>query len=228
MQISVIIPTLNEATRIGQLIRHLRQHRTDALLEIIVADGGSTDRTTEAARKAGAKVLTSSEKGRAHQMNYAAARARGNVLYFVHADVLPPATCFREITNAIRKGKTAGCFAYRFDSDHPILKINGAVTKYNGLLSGGGDQTLFIKKSTFEKMGGFRDEYVIMEDFDFVRRLKKKHTFHVLDKEVLVSARKYEANSYLRVQVANAVAFSMFLLRLPPHTIAGVYQFLLK
>lgn len=228
MKISVIIPTLNESKYIARLIQHLRRHRTDGLLEIIVCDGGSSDNTLEAARKAGATTLRSPKRGRAPQMNYAATRARGNVLYFVHADVLPPASCFRDINRAVREDKVAGCFPYRFDSRNPLLKINAFVTRYNGLLSGGGDQTLFVRRSVFENLGGFREKYVVMEDFDFVRRLKKKHAFHVLDKEVLVSPRKYTANSYLHVQIANAIAFGMFLLHISPRRIAGAYHTLLN
>ena len=227
MQISVIIPTWKEAANIEKLVQHLQRIRTDELLEIIVTDGGSPDRTGALAEAAGAKVLISPRKGRGPQMNYAASKAQGDVLYFVHADVLPPENCFQDIAAACQAGCPAGCFTYRFDSDRPMLRFMAAMNKIDSPAIGGGDQTLFVKKDLFEKLGGFKD-YVIMEDFDFVWRLRKKYPFRIIKNDALVSARKYESNSYLRVQFANLLIIAMFRMNCSQKTLAKTYTTLLR
>ncbi|MFO0435967.1 MAG: glycosyltransferase, partial [Sphingobacteriaceae bacterium] len=92
MRISVIIPTFNEAERIGNLIDYLILNKTNSDVEIIVVDGGSDDKTVEIANSKNVKVELVKEKGRANQMNQGAAIASGDIFYFVHADTLPPAS----------------------------------------------------------------------------------------------------------------------------------------
>ena len=227
MRLSVIIPTLNEAEHIGGLVQWLRQTAPPGGCEIIVVDGGSTDGTPRLASEAGATVLASQRKGRSCQLNDGANKATGQLLYFVHADVLPPRTWAADIHLAMQRGVDAGCFSYRFKSDSKWLKINARATRRNSLLSGGGDQTLFIRREVFETMDGFRDELCIMEDFDFVWRLKKRFRFVVIPNDALVSARKYERNGYLKVQLVNLATVLLFWLGLPAEKLKGFYQWML-
>jgi GT2 family glycosyltransferase len=74
----------------------------------------------------------------------------------------------------------------------------------------GGDQTLFIKRSLFERCGGFREEMMIMEEYEFCERAREKGRYKILDGYALISARKYETNSWLRVQLANAKVIRMY------------------
>jgi rSAM/selenodomain-associated transferase 2 len=204
--ISVIIPTYNEAAHIARLVRLLIENGQDELAEVIVVDGGSTDDTLALAAGAGAKAVLSAQKGRAAQMNYAASIATGSILYFVHADVQPHTQYIDHIEWAIEKGFDFGCYRYRFASKKTLLRFNGYMTRFNSVWAGGGDQTLFIKKDVFQQLSGFRPGYRIMEDFDLVKRAKKnKFKFIILPYSILVSARKYEKNSWLRVQWANTV-----------------------
>ena len=223
MHISVVIPTLNEAENISGLLRMLRQSAPPHC-EIIVADGGSTDGTPELAESAGAAVLKDAPRGRSNQMNAGAKMASGEVLYFVHADVRPPRSWPSDIAATIVDGAPAGCFSYRFDSDDKLLKINGLATRRNSFLTGGGDQTLFIKKEVFEEMGGFREELCIMEDFDFVWRLKKRFPFKVVPHDAIVSARKYERNGYFKVQLTNLATVLLFRLGVPPERLSFFYK----
>jgi rSAM/selenodomain-associated transferase 2 len=205
-RISVIIPTYNEAAHIAALVSSLLQNGNQQLAEIIVTDGGSTDDTLQLAAAAGAKAVRSPQKGRAAQMNYAASLATGDTLYFVHADVKIHPQYITHITEALHKGYDFGCYRYRFDSPKKILRFNGYMTRFNMVWVGGGDQTLFIRQPVFEQLQGFRPDYRIMEDFDLVKRAKQqKFKFIILPHSILVSARKYELNSWLRVQWANTV-----------------------
>ena len=227
MQISVIIPTYNEAANIGLLVQRLRTYGREALSELIVVDAHSPDGTAAVAEQAGATVLMATQPGRAAQMNLGAAHATGDVLYSVHADVGIHPDFGRDITEAVAQGYEAGRYRFQFDSPHPLLRFNSYSTRFGGLMSRGGDQTLFITRSLFDRLGGFDERFVIMEDFDMIRRICRITRFYVVPKSVSVSARKYAANSWLRVQVANLIAVVLFYLDTPPPRIARTYKSLL-
>lgn len=228
MRISVIIPTFNEAERIGNLIDYLILNKTNSDVEIIVVDGGSDDKTVEIANSKNVKVELVKEKGRANQMNQGAAIANGDVFYFVHADTLPPASYPNCIKESILNGFTSGCCAYKFDSDKILLRVNEQFTKFNGIFTGGGDQTLFVTKAIYNKTKGFNPDFVIMEDFEFYKRLKRISKFKIIQSKATVSARKYEKNSYLRVNLANLAAMILFYLKTNPQKINSIYKSLIK
>ena len=224
MKISVIIPTYNEASRIGILVEHLLRYRTDFLEEIIVCDGGSHDDTVGQAEAAGATVLLSPQKGRATQMNYAAEKALGSILYFVHADTLPPATYVSDICEQVGQGYAAGCYRSQFEDEHPFLMINGFFSRFDRFTCRGGDQTLFVTRSVFEQLKGYDAYYIVMEDFDFIRRARRIGKFIIMPKTALVSARKYRDNHYLKVNVANGLVFLMYRLGFSPRILLKTYK----
>lgn len=228
MRLSVIIPTHHEAANIGRLVGALRQHGGNQLAEVLVVDAQSTDGTADAARQAGATVLQPPRCGRAAQMNYGASHATGDVLYFVHADVGIHPDFMADIAQAVRAGYEAGCYRFRFDSTHPLLRINSYGTRFSGLMSRGGDQTLFVTRSLFGRLRGFDERYEVMEDFEIIVRIRQMARFLIIPKDVLVSARKYRTNGWLRVQIANLTAFSLFFLRVSPSRIARTYKALLN
>jgi rSAM/selenodomain-associated transferase 2 len=206
MLLSVIIPSYNEEASIARTIDSLLLNANRQSIEIILVDGGSTDNTIAIANSLGiAKVVLSPQKGRAAQMNYGASLAKGDVFYFVHADVKVHPNYYEHISNAIAMGIDFGCYRYQFDSPKKMLRFNAYMTKYNSVWAGGGDQTLFIKKEVFDALNGFKADYIIMEDFDLVKRAKKQFRFSILAYSILVSARKYDNNSWLRVQLANSI-----------------------
>ncbi|MDQ2794728.1 MAG: TIGR04283 family arsenosugar biosynthesis glycosyltransferase [Bacteroidota bacterium] len=226
MTLSVIIPTYKEAANIARLVAELRRYAPQA--EVLVVDAHSPDGTADAARQAGATVLLAPKPGRAAQMNHGAAHATGELLYFVHADVSLHPDFVATITQAVADGYPAGCYRFRFDSRHPLLRINSYGTRFKGIMSRGGDQTLFITRTLFGQLGGFDERFVIMEDFEIIQRIRRVARFFIAPHAVTVSARKYETNSWLRVQLANLTAFSLFFLKASPTKIARTYKAMLN
>lgn len=228
MTFSIIIPTLNEADNITKLVPFLKKNSDNRLLEIIVVDAQSTDETVAKARAHGAKVLASAKRGRAVQMNLGAQKAMGEVLYFIHADCTPPKSYLNDIEQSITEGYPIGCYRYRFDNQSFMLRINAYFNRFEPLWCRGGDETLFITKDTFEHLNGFDENFCIMEEYDFIKRARAIFPFKIIPKYTVVSARKYETNSWIRVQIANMTAFNMFRFGVSSEKIAHTYRQMLN
>lgn len=209
--ISIIIPTYNEADGIGTLIQYLQEHGGNHIKEIIVSDGGSVDDTISIATAAGAIATLSPDKGRAAQMNHGASIATGSIFYFVHADTFPPVTYASDILTAINCGYAFGRYRTKFDSDKKILLFNAWFTRFDLFICYGGDQTLFMQRTLFDQIGGFNGSMRIMEDYDIVTRAKSTGArYKIFSSAALVSARKYDTNSWIRVQTANYTIIRMY------------------
>ncbi len=228
MKISVIIPTWNESENIGSLVTFVRRHGENLVREVIVVDGLSDDDTLSIAEQAGAVAMPCTVRSRAAQMNLGAKHAQGEILYFIHADVKLVSSFALDILAAVELGFQSGCYRYIFDSDNPMLKVNGYFTKFDRIMCRGGDQTLFVTKAAFNTLQGFDEYFTIMEDYDFLIRLKRKYRFKIIPKNIVVSARKYKTNSWLRVQLANLTVFMMFFMGKHPETMRAMYKRLLK
>jgi hypothetical protein len=133
-------------------------------------------------------------------------------------------TFSRDIESAVDAGFNAGCYRFVFDSRHILLKLNAYCTRYRGIMCRGGDQTLFITRKLFRELDGFNEYFTIMEDYDMIRRIRKKERFIILDRSVIVSSRKYRTNSWGRVQLANFIAFMLFFLHIHPNRIKAFYK----
>jgi len=208
--LTIIIPTYNEAERIACLISYLKNNSNNKVKEIIVSDGGSTDKTLDVAKQAGGKAVLSPKKGRASQMNYAASIASGGVLYFVHADTFPPPTFVQDIERALADGYELGRYRTRFNSNKTILRTNAFFTRFDWFICYGGDQTLYITDKLFKEIGGFKEDMLLMEDYEIVERARKKGKYKIFSKAALVSARKYDTNSWLTIQLANRTIIKMY------------------
>lgn len=222
--ISIIIPTYNEEENIGKLVVHLKKAGGEKALEIIVIDGGSNDLTLSNAKQAGVSAYASPQKGRAVQMNFGASLAKGSILYFVHADTLPPKTFAGDIIKAIDEGFDLGRFRTKFDSSSVLLKINAWLTRFDIFECYGGDQTLFIKNDLFRKVNGFNENQIIMEDYDIVERMRKLGKYAIIKKNVLVSARKYQRLSWYKVQKANYKIVKMYKKKASPELMLSTYK----
>ncbi len=228
MQVSVIIPTLKEEHNIAELLPLLHVCLQSVYYEIIVVDANSADKTVQIAADFGATVLSCSKKCRAYQMNVGAALAKGEILYFVHADSRPPNGFLNDIFQALDEGFDMGCFRFRFDSSNWLLKINSYFTRFDREMCRGGDQTLFVKRSDFNKIGGYDASLRMMEEYDFMRKARRKLKFKIIPKDVVVSARKYEENCYFRVNLANLVVFTFYNWGVSQERLLKMYKTLLN
>ncbi len=228
MRISVIIPVYNEAMLIGGLVSWLRQHGGDLVKEIIVCDGGSADDTATIAAAAGAKVLIASQKSRAVQMNEAAAAATGDVLYFVHADTLPPVHFAEDIVASVNAGYETGRYRTRFDTRNWLMKLNAWFTRFDWFVCMGGDQSLFVTAVLFNKTGGYDKNMLIMEEYEFCTRAKKLARYKIFAGTVLISTRKYEGRSWWQVQRANYTAVKMYKKGAGQYEIVETYRRMLQ
>lgn len=149
--ISIIIPTYNETDQIGKTISRINVAKGEYEAEIIVVDGGSIDDTIAIAKQFGATVVKSERKGRAAQMNKGASVAKYDILYFLHADSIPPNDFTSQILKGYEKGAACGCFRLAFDHDHWFLKANAWFTRFNVNAVRFGDQSLFVTKKSFKK-----------------------------------------------------------------------------
>ena len=196
MNISVILPVLNEEKSIAATLAALLELAPD---EIIVVDGGSADRTREIAAQFPVKVI-SSERGRGRQMNRGAQAASGEVLLFLHADTRLPSTAFDDIGAALAdRGYLGGRFDVELAGSHWLLPLVGRMISYRSRLSkvGTGDQALFVRRGIFRRMGGF-PEIPLMEDIAFCQALKRLGSVACLRSRVVTSARRWEMDGVWR------------------------------
>ncbi|CAN5443546.1 TIGR04283 family arsenosugar biosynthesis glycosyltransferase [soil metagenome] len=227
--ISVIIPTRNEATQLPVLLNYLNAvPGKEHIAEIIVSDGKSTDDTVSIANLYGAKVVVSEHAGRGKQMNTGAKNATGNILYFLHADSIPPVGFVEDILEKINSGDIAGCYRLRFDYDHWFLKANAWFTRFNVNAVRFGDQSLFVRKSVFEAIGGFREDLTIMEDQEIIHRIRKKGRFAVIAGYVTTSARKYRVNGVYRMQGIFFYIYFAYVFGASQQKLVAIYKKLIR
>ncbi len=198
--LSIIIPTYNEAGQIAKTIAAIKTAAGNFKYEIIIVDCGSNDETLSIAKANDVTALISNKKGRADQMNFGALKSNGDVLYFLHADSIPPKNFIQYINDALAKHFSSGCFRLQFDYNHWFLKANAWFTKFNVNAVRFGDQSLFVTKHVFNKCGGFCEDLYIMEDQEIIHRIKKSGRFIVMNDVVITSARKYHDNGIYRMQ----------------------------
>lgn len=225
MQISIVIPVYNEEENISKLVSYLSRHSNESVTEIIVVDAGSTDGTIRVAENAGAIIAISPQKGRAAQMNCGALLAKGDILYFIHADTLPPSSFAADIAEAVKKDFDLGRYITKFNSEKWYLKINAWFTRLDWFICMGGDNTLFVARKLFHKAGGFNEQMKIMEEYEFCERVRKQGAkYKIFPQATLVSARKYDTNSWWRVQMANKKIVSMYKKGASQQDMADTYR----
>lgn len=222
--ISIIIPTLNEKTNLRRLIPLLCNK--SAVRQVIVVDSiSSTDAIENHFSHDKLTIIKSSQRCRSIQMNEGMALTEGTILFFLHADMTPPSQFDMDILTSIDEGNDAGCFGYHFDRNRKALNWLSYFSFKKTRFTGGGDQGLFILKNVFQELGGFDAKLKIMEDFEFYRRLKKNgKKFKIIQNPAVVSARKYDKNGFLRVNLIQLLVFSAFEFGLPQSWQIWIYK----
>jgi rSAM/selenodomain-associated transferase 2 len=221
--ISVIIPTLNEEKHIRSCIESILTESAD--WEIIVADGGSTDRTVKLANGYEGVRVVRSDRGRGLQMNRGALSANGTVFLFLHADTKLEEGWSRYIKAALRDDAVAGgAFTLRINGDKRHFRLIELWVKVRCALFGlpYGDQGIFVRRDFFEKLGGYRD-IPLMEDVDLVRRMKRTGRIVVLPGRAFTSARKWSREGWIRVSLMNQFLMILFRLGVDPGRLAKLY-----
>lgn len=222
--ISVIIPTLNEEARLPALLADLRRERTAH--EIIVADGGSTDRTATTAKNAGARVVHAAA-GRGHQLAAGATVATGDCLLFLHADARFPsgglAAIARHLDAAPRPG--GGAFAVTFDGTDGFSRWVSATYAWWRRHGGSfyGDAGIFVRADVYRALGGFRP-MALMEDYDFVRRLRHHGRVCTIDAPPLIaSSRRFMGRSPLAIVGGLIAIHLLYFAGVSPDRLACLY-----
>jgi rSAM/selenodomain-associated transferase 2 len=196
--LSIIVPVLDEAALITDALRTLAPLRGRGV-EVIVADGGSTDRTRDLAASLCDRVV-SAPRGRGSQMNAGAAVARGRVLLFLHADSRLSADAPDSILAGLaRSGRSWGHFDVRIDGRHPLLPVVAGFSNLRSRLTGiaTGDQAIFVRRDAFAAAGGF-PEIALMEDIAFSRRMKRVSPALCLPTRTTTSGRRWDERGLLR------------------------------
>lgn len=195
--LSVIIPARNEAQALPLLLGDLAALRA-AGAELLLVDGGSSDATCELAAARVDRVL-SCAAGRARQMNAGAAAARGDYLWFVHADTRVSPEAIRCLLDVLIERPLWGRFDVRLSGRAPMLRVIGSMISLRSRLTGiaSGDQGIFVARETFAALGGYAD-MPLMEDLQLCRRLRRLAWPRCLRPPLATSSRRWEQRGIWR------------------------------
>lgn len=219
--LSVIVPALNEAARIGAVIAQATAARG---VETIVVDGGSLDHTPDIARAYGVRVIETTP-GRGRQMNLGAAQAQGRSLFFLHGDTRPPPGYDLVIGRVLSgPGVAAGAFELGIEGPGPGLRWIELTANWRSRLAKlpYGDQGLFVRADVFRRAGGFPD-LPIMEDFMMIKRLRRLGKIAIAPARVQTSARRWQGYGLARNTIRNQLIVAAFYLGVSPERLARWY-----
>ncbi len=222
MSFTIIVPTLNEEAHIAATLNALQQ--LSANKEILVVDGGSTDGTIRLARSQGVTVLEAPQ-GRGPQMHAGALQAAGDVLWFVHADTIPPRGALKEIETALEdESVVGGNFGLLFDGSsraarqltaiYPTLRLLGLCY---------GDSGIFVRKRVYQQIGGFRP-LPLFEDLDLLRRLRRTGRFVHLPCPIVTSSRRFEQRNFALMWIHWTTLQLLYWCGISPNLLARWYR----
>lgn len=221
MRLAIVIPTLDEE-------RSLAESLPQALAigdEVCVSDGGSSDATVEVAKALGARVIEV-PAGRGLQLNRGARATESEVLLFLHADTRLPEGAADRVREAIAGGAVGGGFLVRFEPPLGAMRyahVVGPTLRTRLTRCPLGDQAQFVRRESFDELGGFR-EWPILEDLDFIRRLKRTGRIAIIDRPVTTSARRFLSRGVTRTTVTNYLIWILYYAGVSPERLARLYR----
>ena len=221
--ISVIIPALNEEDNIGRCIDGILKEGCDC--EIIVADGGSSDRTAEYAKRYPGILFIQSQRGRGIQMNMGASAASGDILLFLHADTMLEAGWAAAMLSVLEDNSISGgaftlgirsqLWKYRLVEAWVKLRCRLCLLPY-------GDQAIFVRKSAFDIIGGYKS-IPLMEDVDLIEKLKKLGSIVILNKKAITSERRWSKKGLIKTAALNQIIMLLYRIGVNPDRLARIY-----
>ncbi|NET54887.1 MAG: glycosyltransferase family 2 protein [Symploca sp. SIO2E6] len=221
-KISIIIPVLNEANTIEELLVRLFDVQN---VEVIVVDGGSQDETMAIAQSLGVKVIATTAS-RAQQMNAGAAVATGDILLFLHADTSLPSGFDILVRRALEDSRTvAGAFELLIDAQLQGLRLIEQMVNLRSRFFSMpyGDQAIFLRATVFREIGGFPN-LPIMEDFEMMRSLRSRGKITILSASVLTSGRRWQQLGVIKTTLINQLVIIGYLLGVSPEIIVRWYR----
>ena len=223
LRLSIIVPVLNEEAGIVAFLNALSPHLRPGD-EIVVADGGSDDKTVSLAQPLAHRIV-SAPQGRAKQMNAGAEKAQGDVFVFLHADTQLSPEGLNAADLAVRRGAVWGRFDISLSGTHPAFRVIEKFISWRSRLSGiaTGDQAIFIERTAFRKIEGFPD-IALMEDVEFSKRLKRLHPPACLQTKVVTSSRRWETHGIVRTVVKMWFLRAAYTLGFSPEKLVDYYR----
>lgn len=218
--LSVIIPVYKE-TNINHLLNYLRKYFKG---EIIVVDGENKASTLKLISDE-TIIKLKAPKGRGIQLHLGALKARGEILFFLHADTFPPPNFYQLICKHLKPPYGGGAFSLKIDTNHPWLKI---VNKFANLRAKitkipYGDQGIFVLRDLYFKVGGF-PPYPIMEDVAFMQKLKAHYPICLLPEKIVTSARRWQKEGVFFTSLRNNFLLLLYFLKVKPEKLAKLYR----
>ena len=220
--VSIIIPVLNE---VGTIAKIISTAQTGKNVEIIIVDGGSNDGTIEVVKSLDVKLIYSLP-GRSVQMNFGAKLATGNILLFLHGDTFLPLNFDELLREIIAKPNIiAGAFELGIRGRKRSLRIVEIMVNWRSryLQMPYGDQGIFLSAKVFEEVGGF-PEIPIMEDFELIRKLKKRGQIAISSKPVLTSGRRWQQLGIFKTTLINQLVIIAYFLGVSPKRLGEWYR----
>lgn len=226
MNLSIIIPALNEAPTINRTIDSIFDLPYDGTFEVIVVDGSPERETTGAIRREDVKKVFS-KKGRAHQMNMGALSACGEILLFLHADTELPDNALNTISSVLSEGHyVGGAFDLGIKSDRSAFRLieMGASLRSRVTRIPYGDQGIFIRKEYFDAADGFK-ELPLMEDVELMRRIRAAgDKIYISSDKVRTSSRRWEREGIVYCTLRNWVMIALYFLGVAPDKLVKFYK----
>jgi rSAM/selenodomain-associated transferase 2 len=223
LRISVVVPSWRDTANLRVLLPALA--RSAAVAEVIVVDASGDAEAERIALASGASFIPCSTPNRGVQMNLGAAASNGDAIVFQHCDTSLEDSHLEAIRNALADPRVAGgAFFRKFDGRHPRLmwleSVARFLTRHGGTLYG--DQSIFVRRDVFERLGGFA-EIPLMEDVEFSRRLRRAGKIAVLDPPVASSGRRHLEKGAWRTSIQNGLFIVLYNLGVSPHRLHRWY-----